>query len=117
MTEERERQLMEIVAEEKLNEAETRRFLEDSFKNGEIRTTGTDINKLMPPVGRFGGNRAAKKQTIIDKLKGFFEKFFGIGDPNFTKKEKSGVVYDTSSAPKQMVAEETEKYGSGKQGV
>jgi type I restriction enzyme R subunit len=33
----------------------------------------------MPPTSRFGGgNRAAKKLTIIDKLKAFFERFFGI---------------------------------------
>lgn len=55
------------------------KFIEDSFKTGEIRTVGTDIDKLMPPTSRFGGdNRAAKKQTIINKLKGFFERFFGV---------------------------------------
>jgi type I restriction enzyme R subunit len=34
----------------------------------------------MPPVSRFGGgNRTKKKQTVIDKLKAFFEKYFGVG--------------------------------------
>jgi type I restriction enzyme R subunit len=34
----------------------------------------------MPPVSRFGGgNRKQKKQTIIEKLKAFFERFFAIG--------------------------------------
>ena len=34
----------------------------------------------MPPVSRFGGGgRAQKKQGVIYKLKGFFDKFFGIG--------------------------------------
>ena len=79
VADEREKQLMQIIDEEKLNEAETRRFLEDSFRNGEVKTTGTDIDRLMPPVSRFGGNRAAKKQTVIDKLMAFFERFFGIG--------------------------------------
>ena len=52
--------------------------MEDSFRNGEVRTSGTDIDKLMPPVSRFGGGaRAEKKQTVIDKLKRFFEKFYG----------------------------------------
>ena len=33
----------------------------------------------MPPISRFGGgNRAAKKQTIIEKQKVFFDRFFGI---------------------------------------
>ena len=40
------------------------------FREGEVKTVGTDIDKLMPPVSRFGGgNRAKKKQTIIEKLK------------------------------------------------
>ena len=112
VSEEREKQLMQIITEERLNEAETRRFLEDSFRNGEVKTTGTDIDKLMPPVSRFGGgNRAAKKQTIIDKLKAFFERFFGIGDSSFSKKDKSAVVYDINPAPMQMVAEEPAEYG------
>jgi len=37
----------------------------------------------MPPVSRFGGGRAQKKQGVIDKLKAFFEKFFGIGRAKF----------------------------------
>ena len=85
---EREKQLQQIIQEEKLKEPETRKFLEDSFRNGEIKTTGTDIDKIMPPVSRFGGgNRAAKKQTVIDKLKAFFERFFGIGSNEFVKDE------------------------------
>ena len=80
IAEEKEKQLVEIIQEEKLNEEATRKFVEASFRNGEVKTTGTDIDKLMPPTSRFGGgNRAAKKQTIIEKLKAFFERFFGIG--------------------------------------
>ena len=86
VSEERERQLVQIIQEEKLKEAETRKFLEDCFRNGEIKTTGTDIDKLMPPVSRFGGgNRAAKKQGIIDKLRAFFDRFFGIGSSSFSE--------------------------------
>ncbi|MCF0230162.1 MAG: type I restriction endonuclease subunit R, partial [Parasporobacterium sp.] len=82
---ERERQLMQIIAEEKLKEEETRHFLENAFRDGEIKTTGTDIDKMMPPVSRFGGGgRAEKKQTVIDKLKAFFERFFGIGSASFS---------------------------------
>jgi type I restriction enzyme R subunit len=80
VAEEREKELMKIIADENLKEDETRKFVSESFKNGEIKTTGTDIDKIMPPVSRFGGgNRAAKKQSIIEKLREFFEKFFGIG--------------------------------------
>lgn len=86
VTEEREKELTQIIQDEKLKEPETRKFLENAFRDGEIKTTGTDIDKLMPPVSRFGGGaRAKKKQTVIDKLKGFFERFFGIGEASFDK--------------------------------
>lgn len=80
VAEKREEELVQIIKEEKLKEPETRKFLENAFRDGEIKTAGTDIDKLMPPVSRFGGrNRAVKKQGVIDKLKLFFEKFFGVG--------------------------------------
>ena len=76
----READLDQIIHEEKLKPEETRKFLENAFREGEVKTVGTDIDKLMPPISRFGGgNRAKKKQTIIEKLKAFFEKYFGIG--------------------------------------
>lgn len=79
VAEQREQELVQIIKDEKLKEAETRKFVENAFRDGEIKTVGTDIDKLMPPVSRFGGgNREAKKQTVIDKLKAFFERFFGI---------------------------------------
>ncbi len=76
---EREEELEQIIDEEHLKEDETRRFMENAFRDGEVKTIGTDIDKLMPPVSRFGGGREEKKQTVIDKLKAFFERFFGIG--------------------------------------
>ena len=87
---EREKELAQIIQEEKLKEPETRKFLENAFRDGEIKTTGTDIDKLLPPVSRFGGDgaRAKKKQTVIDKLKAFFERFFGIGEASFEKTEE-----------------------------
>ena len=80
VADEKERQLAEIISDEKLKDEETRRFMESAFRDGEVKTTGTDIDKLMPPISRFGGgSRAEKKQTVIEKLKTFFERFFGIG--------------------------------------
>lgn len=76
----REEELVKIIKEEKLKEIETRKFIENAFRDGEIKTIGTDIDKLMPPVSRFGNsNRSVKKQNVIDKLKLFFERFFDIG--------------------------------------
>ena len=80
---EREEELEKIIYEEKLKPQDTRKYLENAFRDGEIKTIGTDIDKLMPPVSRFGsGNREEKKQGVIDKLKKFFDKYFGVGGSN-----------------------------------
>ena len=75
----KEKQLTEIIAQENLKPEETRKFIDNSFRDGQIKTTGTDIDKIMPPISRFGGgDRTNKKQSIVKKLKDFFERFFGI---------------------------------------
>lgn len=104
----REEELEAIIAGERLKPLITRRFLEKAFEDGQIRQTGTDIDKIMPPISRFGccgNNRAAKKQTVIEKLKVFFEKYFGIGTKfRAVKEEPYQLLFD--DLPK--VAEKTE---------
>ncbi|MCM1488406.1 MAG: type I restriction endonuclease subunit R [Firmicutes bacterium] len=79
VAEQREKALSEIIKEENLKEKETREFIDNSFRNGGIKTTGTDIDKIMPPVSRFGsGNRESRKRGIVERLKEFFERFFGV---------------------------------------
>lgn len=76
----KEADLNEIIETENLRPEETQRFVESSFRDGEIRTTGTDIDKILPPMSRFGGsgNRQEKKQSVIQKLMSFFERYFGL---------------------------------------
>jgi len=78
LDERKEEDISAIIEEEKLKPEETRRFIDNAFRDGMLKTTGTVIDKIMPPVSRFGGGRAAKKQGIIEKLKIFFEKYFGL---------------------------------------
>lgn len=123
---EREEELARIIREEKLKEPEARKFVENAFSVGEVKTTGADIDKFLPPATRFGGsNRAAKKQGVIEKLKAFFEKFFGIGG-SFSDEESDDVTHDDmklgvvsypdmlTSEPLLMVAEDVAKYDGGK---
>jgi type I restriction enzyme R subunit len=115
VVEQREEELQTIITEEKLKPEDTRKFLENAFRDGEIKTTGTDIDKLMPPVSRFGGGgRAKKKQGVIDKLKAFFEKFFGIGGSiTFTGQEHEAMVYNIDQQSSlSMAAEPPSPYGS-----
>ena len=75
----KEADLGDLIAEEKLKEEETRKFIDNAFRDGSVKTTGTEIDKLMPPVSRFGGgNRAEKKQGIIAKILAFFDKYAGL---------------------------------------
>ncbi len=72
--------LKEIIDSEHLKPQETRTFIDNSFRDGQVRTTGTDIDKILPPMSRFGGggNRQEKKKTVIGKLQTFFERYFGL---------------------------------------
>ncbi|MDR2522380.1 MAG: type I restriction endonuclease subunit R, partial [Synergistaceae bacterium] len=77
--EKKEEDLSALIKGDNLKEEETRRFIDIAFRDGTLKTTGTDIDKILPPMSRFGGSkRAAKKQGIIEKLMGFFEKYLGL---------------------------------------
>ena len=92
VAEQREKDLEQIIKEEQLKPDETRAFLDATFRDGEVKTVGTDIDKIMPAMSRFGGGgRDQKKLTIIEKLQKFFEKYFGVGSsPNFSHSEING---------------------------
>lgn len=120
VAEQRERDLVAIMQEERLKEAETRKFLDHCFQDGEIKIVGTDIDKILPPVSRFGGgSRAKKKDTVIGKLKVFFEKYYGVGSSvHFSEEpeENKVVTYDFISVPEGMVAEAAVPYGEKQEG-
>ena len=76
----KEEELVNIIKEEKLKESETRKFIENALRDGQVRTTGTDIDKILPPMSRFGGGggRHQKKLAVIEKIQAFFERYFGL---------------------------------------
>ena len=71
--------LKEIIDSEHLKPQETKIFIDNSFRDGQVRTTGTDIDRILPPISRFGvGNRQEKKKSVIDKIQAFFDRYFGL---------------------------------------
>lgn len=77
--EQKEIDLKKIIEDENLNEEETRKYIENTFRNGQVKTNGTDIEKILPPMSRFGGsNRNERKQNIIIKIKEYYEKYYGL---------------------------------------
>ena len=88
-------QLEQIIEEEHLNHDETIHFMRRAFQEGQVQEDGTDIVKILPPMPLFtSGNtgkpgisgqsgksaRDIKKQTVIDRLKDFFARFFDISN-------------------------------------
>ena len=73
-------ELERIISEENLNAEAARSFIDNAFRDGSVPTTGTAITKILPPASRFSkhNGHAAKKQTVLDKLAAFFERYFGL---------------------------------------
>lgn len=74
----KDEELDKIIIEENLKPEETKWFMNNAFRDGVLRTTGTTIDKIMPPVSRFSGGRAIKKQKVIERLLEFYEKYNGL---------------------------------------
>lgn len=74
-------ELERIIAEENLDAEETRSFVENAFRDGSIPTTGTAVTRILPPASRFSkeNGHGRKKQTVLEKLAAYFERFFGMG--------------------------------------
>lgn len=76
----KEDELNQIITEEKLNVEETNKYIDEAFRDGYLQTSGMAITKILPPMSRFSptGERTVKRDTVLEKLKAFFEKFKNI---------------------------------------
>ena len=74
-----------IIAEENLDKDETYKYVNNAFRDGYIQATGTALTKVLPPVSRFTptGDRTKKRETVLEKLKAFFNKFWDISGGKF----------------------------------
>ena len=80
VAEQKEVETAQLIDEFALDEELTRKFLNNCFRDGEVKTFGTEINALMPKMSLFGNSgHAQKKQTIIERFQVFFERFYGVG--------------------------------------
>lgn len=80
-------ELESIIEAENLDHNATYAFIKNAFRDGGVATTGTAISKVLPPVSRFSptGERSQKRETVLDKLTGFFERFFDISGGRFSE--------------------------------
>jgi type I restriction enzyme R subunit len=78
LQERKEADIKAIIEEEKLKPEEACRFINNAFRDGILKTTGTAIDRFMPPISRFSDDRTVRKQKIIKKLTDLFEKYSGL---------------------------------------
>ena len=76
----RESELQELIETHNLKVEETRSFVDSTFRDGQLRTAGTEITRMLPPVSRFNreSNHGDKKRRVIEALSRFFERFRGL---------------------------------------
>ena len=80
-------ELNKIIEEENLNKEEAYNFINNAFRDGFVSATGTALTKVLPPVSRFTqtGDRTKKRDTVIEKLSAFFNKFWDISGGRLLK--------------------------------
>lgn len=76
----KESELAQIIDEENLKSDETKVFVETAFRDGGIQSSGTAVTRILPPVPRFAptGGHGEKKNRVLEKLGGFFDRFFDL---------------------------------------
>ena len=74
---EKEQKINELISEENLKE-KSKKFIEKSISRGYVAQGGTELDDVLPPVRRVGGEREAKKQSVLSKLKDIVKVFVGI---------------------------------------
>lgn len=82
LAEAKERELSAIIEEEALDDAATREFMTNAFVDGGVPESGTEVASLMTKKpSRFAPANAYAdmKARVLDRLKGFFDRFNGLG--------------------------------------
>jgi type I restriction enzyme, R subunit len=77
----RDEELGYIIADEGLDPDATRAFVERALRNGAIPTTGAAVTGILPPTSRFlaDDSYGIKKQTVLDRLAAFFDRYYTLG--------------------------------------
>lgn len=77
-----EHDLEDIIEKERLKPEKAKKFVTNAFRDGALRTTGTDLDAILPAVSIFAKNksesRSAKRESVITRLKAYFDKFCGL---------------------------------------
>lgn len=72
----KEEMLDDIIESESLNPYRVKEYMDLAFESGKFTSTGTEFDRLIPPLSRFGSSgRDFKKKVVYNKLKRYFDLF------------------------------------------
>ena len=75
--EQKEKELQQLIADERLKEEPARALVEKIFRIGECEPSDAAIAEILPPISRFqSGLLIETKMRVTDKLKDFFIRYF-----------------------------------------
>ena len=76
---EQQREVQELIDEEKLNTDAAKRYITNSLKREFASDSGTDLNAVLPKMSPLNPQYLTKKQSVFQKIAAFVEKFKGVG--------------------------------------
>ena len=68
-----------LIADEELNVEKAKRYIHKSLKDEFASVNGTDLNEILPKMSPLNPQFLPKKQTVLQKIVAFVEKFKGVG--------------------------------------
>lgn len=76
---EQQREAQELINSENLNTDAAHRYLSTSLRREYASDNGTELNSILPKMSPLNPQYLTKKQTVLEKIAAFVEKFKGVG--------------------------------------
>lgn len=76
---EQNREIEQLIANDKLNPEATRRYISASLKREYASDSGTALNEVLPKMSPLHPKYLPMKQSVFQKIAAFVEKFKGVG--------------------------------------
>lgn len=87
-----QREAETLITEEKLNEEPARRYIATSLKREYASDAGTELNTILPKMSPLNPQYLTKKQTVLQKIAAFVDKFKRVGELDTDKPDNGGKV-------------------------
>lgn len=76
---EQKREGKDIISADNLNEEAAKRYIAASLKREYVSENGTELNAILPKLSPLNPQYLTKKQSVLQKIAAFVEKFKGVG--------------------------------------